>query len=204
MDATIIFFIAILIMSVVIHEVSHGFAAEQLGDPTARMAGRLTLNPIPHIDPLGSIIIPALLALSPGNFIFGWAKPVPYNPYNLKNQKWGPAIVAAAGPLSNLLMALIFGLAVRFGSVYMTPAFLDVSKYIVLINILLAVFNSIPLPPLDGSKILAAFLPYKYAYTLESLQQYSFLFIVLIVFFAWRVISPIIVFVFFLITGTFP
>lgn len=201
MDITVIFFVAILIMSVVIHEVSHGFAAEKLGDPTARLAGRLTLNPIPHIDPIGSIIVPVFLALSPGGLIFGWAKPVPYNPYNLKDQRWGPAIVAAAGPLSNLFMAVVFGLVLRLGDMILPVAFLEISVYIVFINILLAVFNLIPIPPLDGSKILFAFLPYKYAHIMEPLQRYGFFILLFVIFFAWGFIQPIINGLFTLITG---
>src|SRR3989344_7390564 len=113
MDQSVIGFIfqvAILVMSVVIHEVSHGFMAYALGDSTAKYAGRLTLNPLPHIDPFGSIILPCVLSLLPGGIIFGYAKPVPYNPYNLRNQKWGPALVAGVGPCANLLVALVFGL----------------------------------------------------------------------------------------------
>ena len=106
--------IAILLMSVVIHEVSHGAMANYLGDPTAKYAGRLTLNPIKHLDPFGSILIPLFLLIVQSPFLFGWAKPVPYNPYNLRNKKWGSAMVAAAGPGSNLIIALIFGLALRF------------------------------------------------------------------------------------------
>src|SRR3989344_1831079 len=110
-----IFFISILIISVVIHEVSHGYMAEYLGDPTARLAGRLTLNPIPHLDLFGSFIIPLLLFFSSSPIMLGWAKPVPYNPYNLRNQRWGDALVASAGPLSNLAIALSIVLFVRFG-----------------------------------------------------------------------------------------
>ena len=105
--------IAILIMSVVVHEVSHGYAAFLLGDPTAKYAGRLTLNPIKHLEPWGSVFIPLFLAISNAGILFGWAKPVPYNPYNLKNQKYGPAIVGAAGPLSNLALALFAGITMR-------------------------------------------------------------------------------------------
>src|SRR3990167_7689780 len=110
MDQSVIGFIfqvAILVMSVVIHEVSHGFMAYALGDSTAKYAGRLTLNPIPHIDPFGSIILPFMLSLLPGGVVFGWAKPVAYNPYNLRAQKWGPGLVAAGGPLSNILVAKV-------------------------------------------------------------------------------------------------
>src|SRR3989338_241276 len=112
MELDIIFSILILILSVVVHEVSHGFAANYLGDPTARLAGRLTLNPIPHLDPIGSILIPLLLFFTKAGAMFGWAKPVPVNPYNLRG-KYGEAIVAAAGPLSNIVLAIVFGLLIR-------------------------------------------------------------------------------------------
>src|SRR3989338_8546888 len=109
----IIFYIAVLIMSVVIHEVSHGYAALYWGDQTARLAGRLTLNPLKHLDPVGSVLIPLLLIFSGGGILFGWAKPVPYNSYNLKNQRWGEAIVAAAGSLTNIAIAILFALIAR-------------------------------------------------------------------------------------------
>ena len=163
MQPDFIFIIAILIFSVVIHEVSHGFAANYLGDPTARLAGRLTLNPIKHLDMMGSIIIPALLVLTNAGFVFGWAKPVPYNPYNLrKGGKWAEAIVAGAGPASNFLIAIIFGLLLRFGIIsgFATPAFIQIAGIIVFVNIMLGVFNLLPVPPLDGSKVLAGILPW--------------------------------------------
>ena len=114
MQIDFIFVIAVLIFSVVLHEVSHGYVAEMLGDPTARLAGRLTLNPLKHLDPLGSVILPVLLVLSGAKILVGWAKPVPYNPYNLSNQRYGEAFVAGAGPLVNIALALLFGLALRF------------------------------------------------------------------------------------------
>ena len=107
----------VLILSIIAHEIAHGYAADSLGDPTARLSGRLTMNPIPHIDPMGSVIIPAMLMFSGSPVLFGWAKPVPYNPYNLKNQRWGEALVALAGSATNILLAVIFGLIVRFGSI---------------------------------------------------------------------------------------
>ena len=197
-----LFFIAILIFSVIIHEISHGYVAYMLGDPTAKHAGRLTLNPAPHIDPLGSIIVPGLMALSGTGIIFGWAKPVPYNPYNLRNQKWGPALVAAAGVLANLLVAVVFGLLVRFGGVLgLSPAFIGVSEMIVLLNIVLAVFNMIPIPPLDGSKVVFAFLPYRLHYIQEFLERYWVFLIAFVILFGIEAIHPIIFALFRLITG---
>jgi Zn-dependent protease len=154
-----VFIVAILIMSVVIHEVAHGYAALYLGDRTAQYAGRLTLNPIKHLDLIGSVIVPVLGYLA-GGVIFGWAKPVPFNPYNLRSQRWGEAIVAAAGPLSNLSLAIIFGLLIRFAT-FGSQAFYALAGYLVLVNIVLFVFNLMPIPPLDGSKILFSILPYR-------------------------------------------
>ena len=145
-----IFIYIVIVFSAIIHEFSHAWAAYIQGDPTAKNEGRLTLNPIPHLDMWGTVIIPLFLLLFVGGFI-GWAKPVPFNPYNLKNQKWGRTIVALAGPISNLVIALIFGLLIRF-SVF---SFLVIPfSFIVYINIFLALFNLIPIPPLDGSKLL--------------------------------------------------
>ncbi len=153
--------IVALVVSIILHEMAHGYAANALGDPTARLQGRLTPNPLVHIDLLGSIIIPALLFFSNAGVLFGWAKPVPYNPYNFTNQKWGEALVAAAGPATNLLLAFIFALIFRFaGTLGLSDSFLQISWYVVYINILLAMFNMIPIPPLDGSKILMAILPF--------------------------------------------
>lgn len=152
----IIFRLAVLLFSVVIHEVSHGAVAYALGDNTAKDAGRLTLNPIPHIDLLGSIVMPLLIG-------FGWAKPVPYNPNNLSNRRWGPLMVGVAGPLSNILVAIFFGLFVRFRNVALLAnldsSFFVIAQGIVILNLGLALFNLIPIPPLDGSKVLFAFLP---------------------------------------------
>jgi len=135
------FSIVILIMSVVIHEVSHGYIAYMLGDITAKASGRLTLNPAKHLDPVGSFIVPVIAFMTAG-FIFGWAKPVPYNPYNLTNKKWGEAMVAFAGPASNLLIALIFGMLIRFsGEIGIAgTAFVDIFATVALINLILAVF----------------------------------------------------------------
>lgn len=163
-----------LIISVILHEMAHGYAANALGDPTARLQGRLSGNPLVHIDPLGSIIIPALLLLSNAGIIFGWAKPVPYNPYNLRNRKWGEAFVAAAGPATNILLAFIFALIFRFGGLIDLPqSFLQISWLIVYINILLAMFNMIPIPPLDGSKILMSVLPFHLQQQYRQLSSWT-------------------------------
>lgn len=152
-----LFVIVIIVFSAIVHEVMHGVAADKLGDPTARYAGRLTLNPIPHIDPFGSIVLPILLAFSHSPFLFGWAKPVPYNPYNLtRSPRYGEAIVAGAGPVSNFAIAIFCGLVIRLG--VFGPAN-DIIFLVVVINVMLGFFNLIPIPPLDGSKVLTAFLP---------------------------------------------
>jgi Zn-dependent protease len=153
--------LVILILSVIMHEVAHGYAANSLGDPTARLAGRLTLNPIPHIDLVGSIIIPILLVISGSPILFGWAKPVPYNPYNLKNKRWGETIVAIAGSATNLFLAIIFGLIVRFGSeIGLSATMISLAAIIAFINLFLGLFNLIPFPPLDGFTALRSALPW--------------------------------------------
>ncbi len=151
-----IFLIVVIIFSAIIHEVMHGVAAEKLGDPTARYAGRLTLNPIPHIDLFGSILLPVMLALSQAPFFFAWAKPVPYNPYNLRPGRFSEAIVAFAGPLSNFVIAVIGSIIIRTG---MLASMSDILFVIVVVNIMLGIFNLIPIPPLDGSKVLQSLLP---------------------------------------------
>jgi len=204
MQVETLFFLAVLIFSVIIHEIAHGYVAEMLGDPTARLAGRLTLNPVKHIDPMGSIILPALMLISTGGkFAFGWAKPVPYNPYNLKNFKWGTVLVGAAGALANLGIAIIFGLMIRYHEVLGITAgpFSDILGTIVYTNIILAVFNMIPFPPLDGAKVLFAFLPYKFQQIHDYLEHNWILFIVFVFFFAQYIISPISSTLFLLITG---
>ena len=160
MNIDFIFQIAILIMSVVIHEVSHGYAALALGDVTAKYAGRLTLNPIKHLDPFGSVILPLLMSMVPGGIMLAWAKPVPYNPYNLNNKRWGELLVAIAGPLSNIAIAVLIGIVVRISIMngFNGPA-LELAVITVIMNLYLAFFNLIPIPPLDGSKILFGLFP---------------------------------------------
>lgn len=184
MGIGIILSIVVLIFSVVVHEVSHGLAAFLMGDPTAKYAGRLTLNPISHLDLWGSIVVPALLVFSGMGVIFGWAKPVPYNPYNLRDQKYGPAIVGVAGPLSNLVLALIAGVCIRILLVLGVSEGLlvfNVLALFVYINILLLVFNLLPIPPLDGSKLLFTFLPIS-EHTKAMMDQYGFVFVFIFIF----------------------
>lgn len=210
MEAGFIFIIIALILSIIIHEVAHGYMANFLGDPTARLAGRLTMNPLPHIDPLGSVIIPGLMVFSGAGVLFGWAKPVPYNPYNLNNQKWGELLVAAAGPGINIFIAFVFGLIVRFGAVAgLDAAFLSIASFIVYINILLALFNLIPIPPLDGSKILAGLLPLRagmrYREISEQIERYglifTFVFIFVFISVLWEPFARLVFFFFEIFTG---
>lgn len=203
MEATFQFFsIIILVFSAVIHEFAHGWMANHLGDPTAKYMGRLTLNPIPHIDLLGSIVIPLMLILSNTGVIIGWAKPVPYNPHNLKNQRNGPALVGAAGPASNLFLALFFGIIVRIMSAEgMFPNFIPLFEIIVYINILLAVFNLVPIPPLDGSKLLFSFFPYSMHKLQETIERNALLFLLLFIMFGLEAVRLIASFLFVLIVG---
>lgn len=202
MSLPIISFI-VLIISVILHEVSHGYMAEHLGDPTARILGRLTLNPIPHIDPMGSIVLPLLFVISGSPIVFGWAKPVPYDPRNIRGTAWkeryGGAIVAAAGPLVNIFLAIIFGILIRVGmfDVVMIQFF----YVIVIVNISLAVFNLIPIPPLDGHHIMAALLPSSLRQKYLALSQYSFLLMFIVAFVLWGMVSPMVMIITRLITG---
>ncbi|MDD5050323.1 MAG: site-2 protease family protein [Candidatus Pacebacteria bacterium] len=182
MAITTLFEFAILIFSIVLHEVSHGYMANYLGDPTAKYAGRLTLNPIKHVDPFGSIVLPILSFLT-GGFIIGWAKPVPYNPYNLRNGKTGEALVAFAGPLSNLAIVLIFSLVIRLGQHVLPSSFILISGFVVYINLTLMLFNLVPVFPLDGSRILFSFLPVRFQYIKDWFEKYSLFFLLILIFF---------------------
>ena len=196
---TLIITIIVLVMSVVIHELSHGYTAELLGDPTARLQGRLTLNPLKHLDFFGSLIVPIITSFA--GFTFGWAKPIQWNPYNVKNKRWGELLISIAGPGSNLLIALIIGLIIRFWGASFPPSIIQISLYKVVIKIVLAIFNLIPVPPLDGSKVLFSLLPANMIRIREVLEQYSIFFFLILIFFLWRFVEPLIVIIFNLITG---
>jgi len=198
-----LFLIIILIFSIVIHEVSHGAAANYLGDPTAKYAGRLTLNPIKHLDPIGSVFLPLFLILIRSPILFGWAKPVPINPYNFRDQKYGPAKSALAGPGANLFLALIFGLILRFFPALINiPGLYLMFSYIVFINLLLAIFNLLPIPPLDGSHILFTFLPQSLENLKIFLSQFGIFILFFVIFFLFEWIIAIINLLFTLIVGT--
>jgi len=169
---------AVLLFSVIVHEVAHGYVALLNGDPTARMLGRITLNPVPHIDPIGTILVPLLLLISHAGIIFGWARPVPVNPLNYRNYRWGEFAVSAAGPVSNLVLAALFALVLRLG--IQNPGLLAMAQIGVSINILLTLFNLIPIPPLDGSHILAILLPRELARLYAYLQPVGFILILIL------------------------
>ncbi len=194
------FEIIVLVFSVVIHEVSHGLMAEKLGDNTARLAGRLTLNPFKHLDLFGSFILPLMLAFF-GLPIFGWAKPVPYNPFNLRDPVKGGGLIGAAGPMSNLIVAGFFGLLIRLAPAMGLGMLAPFFGVIVFINILLSIFNLIPIPPLDGSKLFYALAPLNWRPMIASLNRYSFLLLFLIIFWGWQFIVPIVSWLFSLFTG---
>lgn len=199
-----IFYIVVLIMSVVIHEFSHGYAAYLLGDNTARLSGRLTLNPIKHLDLFGSIILPLLLIVSNAGFVIGWAKPVPYNPDNLSNKRWGNLFVAIAGIAANFVLVIIFGLLIRFAPMLGIPfdsPFYKITSIIVILNLVLILFNLIPIPPLDGSKVLFSFLPLKYRYIENFLEKWGMFLLLFFIIFLWGKVAPLIFVIFKLVTG---
>jgi len=170
--------VLVLLFSVVVHEVAHGYVALLNGDPTARMLGRITLNPVPHIDPIGTILVPLLLLISHAGIIFGWARPVPVNPLNYRNYRWGEFAVSAAGPVSNLALAALFSVVLRLGLA--NPGLTQLAYFGVSINIFLALFNLIPIPPLDGSHILAILLPRELARLYAYLQPVGFILILIL------------------------
>jgi len=196
---TELFIYIIIILSAVFHEYAHGWAAYQLGDSTAKDEGRLTLNPLVHLDPIGTVILPLFLLFTSGMFL-GWAKPVPYNPYNLRDLKYGTLKVAAAGPGANLLIALVIGLILRFFLPVISSYSMVLPSYlgfIVYVNIFLALFNLLPFPPLDGSKIFADLFPNQWKY----FMRLGMMGIFIALFIAFFILSPIANFIFKIIVG---
>ncbi|OGG91932.1 hypothetical protein A3H03_03535 [Candidatus Kuenenbacteria bacterium RIFCSPLOWO2_12_FULL_42_13] len=196
---TDIAFIIFIIMGAIIHEYSHGWMANELGDPTAKDLGRLTLNPIVHIDPMGSILLPLFAWFTTGGrFLFAYAKPVPYNPYNLRDKKWGPALVGVAGPASNVIIAALLGAVVRF-----LPAshFMEILTLGVWANVMLAVFNVVPIPPLDGSKILFALFPDSWRGIEHTFERYGIVLFIFFIFYFASALLPLMAFLFRLFTG---
>ena len=200
-----IFSLIVLLFSVIIHELAHGSVAFNLGDPTAKYEGRLTLNPLKHLDPFGSVILPLLLFITQSPVMVGWAKPVPINPYNFKDQKWGSLKVAIAGPASNMALALFFGLVIRFLPVSVfnaAPGIFSIFSFIVQINIMLAIFNLIPIPPLDGSWILFKLLPDSFESVKVFLQKYGLFILIFLIFFGGlQGLNTIMEYFFHIITG---
>jgi Zn-dependent protease len=204
-----------LVLAIILHEVSHGYVANKLGDPTAKFMGRLTLNPLKHIDPVGTIMMPVMLYyLSNGQFVFGYAKPVPINPQNFKNPRKDMAISAAAGPVTNILIAIISQIIFAYIIMPLSTVFPQGISFSVLgpvammlkssigINIILAVINLIPIPPLDGGRVLVGFLPYKQAISYSRIEPYGF--IIVIILFVTKianiVIYPVVAILYMLIT----
>ncbi|MFZ5391054.1 MAG: site-2 protease family protein [Patescibacteria group bacterium] len=185
----LVFFLIVIIPSAILHEYAHAWMADRLGDPTPRLAGRLTINPVPHIDPWGTLFLPFLLFfVSSGSFLFAYAKPVPFNPLALRSQKWGSALVGAAGPAINLLVAFTLGLIVQFIDLGSLSNFLTIVIYA---NVLLAVFNLVPIPPLDGSKVLYALLPDKWYGFKVWLEKYGIFVLFFFILFLFDWLRPV-------------
>ena len=196
-----------ILIAITFHEVSHGYVAYKLGDPTAKMMGRLTLNPIAHIDIFGTILLPFILVIATnGQFVFGYAKPVPINPMNFKNQRQGMALSAAAGPVTNLVLAffcfmilklVITPLAAVFPGAVTETVIRPVAMIFtsgIIINVVLATFNMIPIPPLDGGRVLAGLLPSKQAASLSRIEPFGFIIVIVLIYsgIANYIIMPVI------------
>ena len=197
-----LFKVIALLYSVVIHEVSHGAMANALGDSTAKDAGRLSLNPLKHIDMFGSIVLPLLLFLAGSPFLVGYAKPVPYDPMRLNDRKYGPVKVAMAGPLANVILAILFGLTLRFmPDVFSSSLVPQLFSFIVVLNLFLALFNLMPIPPLDGHWLLMTFLPPRFNVIKVFLYKYSLILLFAFILFIFPLLLPLVAGAFKLITG---
>lgn len=188
-----------VLFAIIVHEVAHGWVAKQLGDPTAERLGRLTLNPVKHIDPIGTLLVPALLVLLRTGFVFGWAKPVPITWENLRRPKRDMALVAAAGPVANLLMALFWGVVVKISILLPLGAALlsEPLKFMglagILANVLLMVFNLLPLPPLDGGRVAVGLLPGPWAWRLSQVEPYGLIILIglMVSGLLWWIVGPV-------------
>ncbi|GAB4535865.1 MAG: site-2 protease family protein [Thermodesulfovibrionia bacterium] len=183
-----------ILLAITFHEVAHGFVADRLGDPTARFIGRLTLNPLMHIDPIGTILLPVMLLIfTNGQFVFGYAKPVPINPQNFRNPRRDMALSAAAGPIMNIILAVVSVLIIRFlimplstvlpiniSSTVIKPLILMFTSSII-INVVLASFNLIPIPPLDGGRIVIGLLPYRQAISYSKIEPFGFIIVIILI-----------------------
>ncbi len=198
-----IFYIIVLILSVVMHEVAHGYAALYQGDKTAKLLGRLSPNPIRHLDPIGSVLVPLILIFSGTGVVFGWARPVPVDDRNFKSRKRGMVIVALAGIFANLVCALVFGFILRFAisSGSASIPFVSILTTIVIVNLVLALFNLMPIPPLDGSKVLFALLSERFSNIRNFLERYALFVIIFFIIFVWPYVAPALFSIFRLITG---
>lgn len=193
--ASLIISIPIFIFAMVIHEVAHGWVAYKLGDPTAKYSGRLTLNPISHIDPLGTVLLPILLILMNSPVVFGWAKPVPINFLGLRNPKRDIMTVGLAGPAANIIFAFILAAMFRLFPVLHVPVISDIFFGSILVNLVLAAFNLIPIPPLDGSRILFGLLPRDLAIRYMSIERYGFIILYILIWMGFldNFVNPLVV-----------
>ncbi len=190
MTLSTLIYIIILLISVVLHELAHGYTADALGDPTPRMEGRLSFNPLVHLDWFGSVLLPALMIITGLPFVFGWAKPVPFNPYRLRNQRWGSAMVAASGPLVNITLAVLMSLLLSI--VDSGTLISQILQLGILTNVVLAVFNLVPIPPLDGHHILFALLPESLNGFKQQLRSISWPLVFVFILFGFQLIEPVI------------
>lgn len=198
-----LFYFIVLIFSIIVHEVAHGLAAEREGDPTARMLGRITLNPLKHIDWFGSVLLPLALILSNAGIVVGWAKPVPYDERNLRRGNQSVALVSVAGILVNLGIAVFFGLLLRvlIATGTATTGMAEIASIIVLVNVVLALFNAIPLAPLDGFRFLSAVLPQRAQPTMQTIERYSLPLLIAFIVFGWKFVAPLAFSIYSLLTG---